>query len=247
MVPSVGLWLCLNLPLLFTDAKGVGQHDGQSDALDQPSSPVKLEPLWVAKQLGTGDAPNQRRPLPEMLDLDVDRNRRRLARGADEEEQQSTFSQSFENDTVTAPQPTEFDDGTTVGPGSGDGTNLHGNISSSDHDPPGLFNPFYPLVESSYSAYAVLFLGGLVLAVGVVGNMAVMCVVWNNYYMRSAWNYLLASMAFWDFLVLVLCLPVVILNQLSHRRILGDITCRMVPYMEVGGACVEVGGGRGSQ
>uniref|UniRef100_A0A8D3CGW5 G-protein coupled receptors family 1 profile domain-containing protein n=1 Tax=Scophthalmus maximus TaxID=52904 RepID=A0A8D3CGW5_SCOMX len=86
---------------------------------------------------------------------------------------------------------------------------------------------------SSYAAYAVLFLAGLVLAVGVVGNMAVMCIVWNNYYMRSAWNYLLASMAFWDFLVLVLCLPVVVVNQLSHRRILGDITCRMVPYMEV--------------
>lgn len=65
--------------------------------------------------------------------------------------------------------------------------------------------------------------------------------------MRSSWNYLLASMAFWDFLVLVLCLPVVVLNQLSHRRILGDITCRMVPYMEVGGAYVEVGGGKGSQ
>uniref|UniRef100_A0A8D3DCX4 G-protein coupled receptors family 1 profile domain-containing protein n=1 Tax=Scophthalmus maximus TaxID=52904 RepID=A0A8D3DCX4_SCOMX len=88
-------------------------------------------------------------------------------------------------------------------------------------------------IFSSYAAYAVLFLAGLVLAVGVVGNMAVMCIVWNNYYMRSAWNYLLASMAFWDFLVLVLCLPVVVVNQLSHRRILGDITCRMVPYMEV--------------
>ena len=82
----------------------------------------------------------------------------------------------------------------------------------------------------------MLGLGALVLALGVLGNMAVMCVVWNNYYMRSAWNYLLASMAFWDFLVLVFCLPVVVLNQLSHRRILSDITCRMVPYMEVGGA-----------
>uniref|UniRef100_A0A667WRJ9 G protein-coupled receptor 37 like 1 n=1 Tax=Myripristis murdjan TaxID=586833 RepID=A0A667WRJ9_9TELE len=114
-----------------------------------------------------------------------------------------------------------------------DENNHHGNASNPEHTNPGLFNPFYPLVESSYSAYAVLFLAGLVLAVGVVANMAVICIVWNNYYMRSAWNYLLASMAFWDFWVLVLCLPVVVINQLSHRRILGDITCRLVPYMEI--------------
>uniref|UniRef100_A0A3B4T3W9 G protein-coupled receptor 37 like 1 n=1 Tax=Seriola dumerili TaxID=41447 RepID=A0A3B4T3W9_SERDU len=201
MALSISLWLCLCLPLLFTDAKSVGQHDSQRDTVDKPH--VKLEPLWTTKQL-------------KMLDLDVEQHRR-LARGADEEEQQSTFSQSFENDSVTPPQVTEFHNVTRV----------------PNHDTPGLFNPFYPLVESSYAAYAVLFLAGLVLAVGVVGNMAVMCIVWNNYYMRSAWNYLLASMAFWDFLVLVLCLPVVVLNQLSHRRILGDITCRMVPYMEV--------------
>ncbi|KAM8755423.1 G-protein coupled receptor 37-like 1 [Acanthopagrus schlegelii] len=236
MTPWVGLWFCLYLPLLFTDAKSVGQPDSQLDIGDKPSSRVKLEPLWIAKQLRTqDDAPNQSLPLPELLDLDVDQHRR-LARGADEDEQQSTFSQSFENDSVTSPQATEFDNVTKASAGDDSGdhddTNLHGNASSSDHDGPGLFNPFYPLAESSYAAYAVLFLAGLVLAVGVVGNMAVMCIVWNNYYMRSAWNYLLASMAFWDFLVLVLCLPVVVLNQLSHRRILGDITCRMVPYME---------------
>lgn len=237
MAPSVSLWLCLYLPLLFMDAKSVRQHDSQHHALDKPSSRVKLDPLWITKT--RDDGPNQSLPLPELQDLDLDQNRR-MARGADEDEQQSTFSQSFENDSVTAPQPTEFDNETKVAAGDNSGDDnigLHGNASSSDHDAPGLFNPFYPLVESSYAAYAVLFLAGLVLAVGVVGNMAVMCIVWNNYYMRSAWNYLLASMAFWDFLVLVLCLPVVVLNQLSHRRILGDITCRMVPYMEVGGAC----------
>lgn len=217
MAPPVGILLVLFVPLLFTDAR----------SLDEPASPAKLEHLWTTKQTRTVSethSPDQSPPLPEMLDLDQPR---RLARGADEEEQQSTFSQSFENDSVTPPQVTEINSATG---------NDDGNTSSTDHGAPGLFNPFYPLMESSYSAYAVLFLAGLVLAVGVVGNMAVMCIVWNNYYMRSAWNYLLASMAFWDFLVLVLCLPVVVLNQLSNRRILGDITCRMVPYMEVGGA-----------
>uniref|UniRef100_A0A3Q1JDG5 G protein-coupled receptor 37 like 1b n=1 Tax=Anabas testudineus TaxID=64144 RepID=A0A3Q1JDG5_ANATE len=126
-------------------------------------------------------------PLADMLDLDVDQHRR-LARGADEEEQQSTFSQSFENDSVTTPQATELTNFTKAAAGDGgsdENVNLHGNTSNPDHGGPGLFNPFYPLAESSYAAYAILFLAGLVLAVGVVGNMAVMCIVWNNYYMRS--------------------------------------------------------------
>lgn len=245
MGPSVSLWLCLYLQLLFTNAKSVGQPDGEQDNMDKPPSYIKLIPVWTTKQLKSQSntyTPNQSLPLAEMLDLDVDQHRR-LARGADEEEQQSTFSHSYENDSVTTPQATELNNLTKVAAGDGgsdDDVNLPGNASNPDHNTPGLFNPFYPLAESSYAAYAVLFLAGLVLAVGVVGNMAVMCIVWNNYYMRSAWNYLLASMAFWDFLVLVLCLPVVVLNQLSHRRILGDITCQMVPYMEVGGAYVEV-------
>lgn len=237
MAPSVSLCLCLQL--LLTGAKNIGQHGN----MDKSPFNGKLEAVWTTKQLKTQNNTyklEQSLPLPEVVDLDVDQHHRQ-ARGTDEEEQQSTFSQSFENDSVTAPQATKFNNLTKLAAGKRgyyDDVDLHGNASSSDHNAPGLFNPFYPLVESSYVAYAILFLAGLVLAVGVVGNMAVMCIVWNNYYMRSAWNYLLASMAFWDFLVLVLCLPVVVLNQLSNRRILGDITCRMVPYMEVGGAYV---------
>ncbi|XP_056447194.1 G-protein coupled receptor 37-like 1 [Gadus chalcogrammus] len=159
----------------------------------------------------------------------------RLARSAGEEEE-STFGQSFESDWVTTPQDTDI---TSAPEQAGEDSGHHGNSSiPPDHHgnssgPPGPLRPSSPLEEGSAAGYAMLGLGALVLALGVLGNMAVMCVVWNNYYMRSAWNYLLASMAFWDFLVLVFCLPVVVLNQLSHRRILSDITCRMVPYMEM--------------
>lgn len=245
MAPSVGLWLCLYLQLLFTDAKSVGQHDREHDNMENPPSHLKLIPVWTTAQLRSQkntNIPNQSPALPKALGLDVDEHRR-MARGADTEDQQPTSSS--ENESVTAPQATELNNLTKVAAGNSgnadDDFGHRGNMSHPDHVGPGLFNPFYPLAESSYAAYAVLFLAGLVLAVGVVGNMAVMCIVWNNYYMRSAWNYLLASMAFWDFLVLVFCLPVVVLNQLSHRRILGDITCCMVPYMEVGVMSVRLG------
>ncbi|XP_058499617.1 G-protein coupled receptor 37-like 1 [Solea solea] len=233
MSPPVFLWTCVLLPLLCTQANSVAKLNSRGNAIDKPSPPLWSGRVKVQDDTHTSD----QSLLTELLDLDGEQ-RHRLARGTDEDEQQSTFGQSFENDFVTTPQVTALNNATSVAAAGGDGGDvnddrLHGNTSISNDDVAGFFNPFYPVVESSYVAYAVVVVAGLVLAVGVVGNMVVMCVVWNNYYMRSAWNYLLASMAFWDFLVLVLCLPVVVLNHLTHRRILGDVTCRMVPYMEV--------------
>ncbi|XP_074833689.1 G-protein coupled receptor 37-like 1 [Carettochelys insculpta] len=96
-----------------------------------------------------------------------------------------------------------------------------------------LQNPLYPVTENSYSAYAVMFLSLVVFAVGIIGNLAVMCIVWHNYYLKSAWNSILASLALWDFLILFFCLPVVIFNELTKKRLLGDVSCRIVPFMEV--------------
>lgn len=96
-----------------------------------------------------------------------------------------------------------------------------------------IHNPLFPITDSSYSAYGILFLAFVVFAFGIVGNLAVMCIVWQNYFMRSAWNYFLASLAFWDFLVLCFCLPVVVFNELTNKRLLGDFSCKVVPYIEV--------------
>uniref|UniRef100_A0A8D2NBJ8 G-protein coupled receptors family 1 profile domain-containing protein n=1 Tax=Zonotrichia albicollis TaxID=44394 RepID=A0A8D2NBJ8_ZONAL len=96
-----------------------------------------------------------------------------------------------------------------------------------------MHNPLYPVTEGSYSAYAVVFLSLVVFTVGIVANLAVMCIVWHNYYMKSAWNSILASLAFWDFLILFFCLPVVIFNEITKKRLLGDVSCRIVPFMEV--------------
>lgn len=94
-------------------------------------------------------------------------------------------------------------------------------------------NPLFPLTEESYSAYAVMLLALVVFSVGIVGNLALMCIVWHNYYLKNTWNCVLASVAFWDFVVLFFCLPVVIFNELTKRRLMGDLSCRIVPYVEV--------------
>ncbi|XP_040267825.1 prosaposin receptor GPR37 [Bufo bufo] len=94
-------------------------------------------------------------------------------------------------------------------------------------------NPFYPLTEDSYGAYAVMCLSIIIFVIGIMGNMAVMCIVCHNYYMRSISNSLLANLAFWDFLIIFFCLPLVIFHELTKKWLLEDFSCKIVPYIEV--------------
>ncbi|XP_042365619.1 G-protein coupled receptor 37-like 1 [Plectropomus leopardus] len=97
----------------------------------------------------------------------------------------------------------------------------------------GLLNPLFPVTDGSYWAYAVMLLALVLFAAGIVGNLALMCIVWHSFYLKSAWNCILAGLAFWDFLVLFFCLPVVVFHELTLKRLLGDLSCRLVPYLEV--------------
>ncbi|XP_069801262.1 G-protein coupled receptor 37-like 1 [Dendropsophus ebraccatus] len=98
---------------------------------------------------------------------------------------------------------------------------------------PKLINSLYPVSENSLSAYGVLLLSLVVFAVGIVGNLSIMCIVWHSLSMKSAWDSILAGVALWDFLLLFFCLPVVVFQEITHRRLLGFLSCRIVPYLEV--------------
>ncbi|XP_023137244.1 G-protein coupled receptor 37-like 1 [Amphiprion ocellaris] len=97
----------------------------------------------------------------------------------------------------------------------------------------GLLNPLFPVTDGSYLAYTVMLLALVLFAAGIVGNLALMCIVWHSFYLKSAWNCVLAGLAFWDFLVLFFCLPVVVFHELTLTRLLGDLSCKLVPYLEV--------------
>ncbi|KAI5607186.1 prosaposin receptor GPR37L1 [Silurus asotus] len=94
-------------------------------------------------------------------------------------------------------------------------------------------NPLYPVTGDSYGAYAVMLLALVVFAVGVVANLAVTCAVWHNHYQQNARTCVLASLALWDLAVIFFCLPVVIFHELTKRRLMGDVSCRLVPFIEV--------------
>ncbi|KAM3620686.1 uncharacterized protein V6R79_000599 [Siganus canaliculatus] len=151
---------------------------------------------------------------------------RRVSRGAKD---RSSWSRDQQTPRGAGP-PRRYEDpyfttsappgnSSSSGSGSGPGT--------------GLLNPLFPVTDGSYWAYAVMLLALLLFAAGIVGNLALMCIVWHNFYLKSTWNCILAGLAFWDFLVLFFCLPVVIFHELTLKRLLGDLSCRLVPYLEV--------------
>ncbi|XP_036376292.1 prosaposin receptor GPR37-like [Megalops cyprinoides] len=94
-------------------------------------------------------------------------------------------------------------------------------------------NPFYPITSESYGAYAILCVSVIIFTVGVIGNISTMCIVCHNYYMRSISNSLLANLAFWDFVVVVVCLPLVVYQELTKSWLLGEFSCKLVSYIEV--------------
>lgn len=94
-------------------------------------------------------------------------------------------------------------------------------------------NPFYPVTPESYGAYAVMITAALILSVGIIGNVSIMCIVCHNYYMRNICNSLLANLALWDFVIIFFCLPLVVFHAITKDWLLGELSCRIIPYLEV--------------
>ncbi|AWP07918.1 putative prosaposin receptor GPR37-like [Scophthalmus maximus] len=94
-------------------------------------------------------------------------------------------------------------------------------------------NPFFPVTAETWGAYVVTILAVVIFSLGILGNVSVMCIVCHNYYMRSISNSLLANLALWDFVIVFFCLPLVVFHELTKNWLLGEFSCRIIPYLEV--------------
>lgn len=96
-----------------------------------------------------------------------------------------------------------------------------------------LKNPFYPVTSETYGAYVILIISVIIFSIGILGNITIMCIVCHNYYMRSISNSLLANLALWDFIIIFFCLPLVVFHELTKDWLLGEFSCKIIPYIEV--------------
>ncbi|XP_041356649.1 orexin receptor type 1-like [Gigantopelta aegis] len=86
----------------------------------------------------------------------------------------------------------------------------------------------------SPSIYLWLFviLSAGVFALGLLGNVLVWFAVWRNPRMRSATNVFLVNLAVADFLVILVCLPPTVLNDVTGQWLLGQEMCKAIQYLQ---------------
>lgn len=89
-----------------------------------------------------------------------------------------------------------------------------------------------PQVEQIVSL-AVPILFGIIVVVGLLGNLLVVIVVTANQQMRSTTNLLIINLALADLLFIVLCVPFTAVDYMLPYWPFGDVWCKMVQYLIV--------------
>ncbi|XP_013922884.1 PREDICTED: neuropeptide Y receptor type 4-like [Thamnophis sirtalis] len=79
-------------------------------------------------------------------------------------------------------------------------------------------------------AYSIL------IAVGLTGNLCLVCVIVQQKEMRNVTNIFIANLSFSDILVSLVCMPVTVIYTLMDHWILGEVVCKVSPFVQ----CVSV-------
>lgn len=80
---------------------------------------------------------------------------------------------------------------------------------------------------------AVPILFGIIVVVGLLGNLLVVIVVMANQQMRSTTNLLIINLALADLLFIVFCVPFTAVDYMLPYWPFGDVWCKMVQYLIV--------------
>ena len=79
--------------------------------------------------------------------------------------------------------------------------------------------------------FIVLFF--IVFVVGLTGNVMVCYCVWKSNHMKTVTNYFLVNLAVADFLVILLCLPPSVIQDVTQSWFLGSAMCKIFVYLQV--------------
>ncbi|XP_066495835.1 neuropeptide Y receptor type 4-2-like [Tiliqua scincoides] len=75
-----------------------------------------------------------------------------------------------------------------------------------------------------------------VIAVGLIGNLCLVCVIVQQKEMRNVTNIFIANLSCSDILMSLVCMPVTVIYTLMDRWILGEVLCKASPFVQ----CVSV-------
>ncbi|XP_053257542.1 neuropeptide Y receptor type 4-2-like [Podarcis raffonei] len=75
-----------------------------------------------------------------------------------------------------------------------------------------------------------------VIAVGLIGNLCLVCVIIQQKEMRNVTNIFIANLSCSDILMSLVCMPVTVIYTLMDRWILGEVLCKASPFVQ----CISV-------
>ncbi|XP_025110290.1 orexin receptor type 2-like [Pomacea canaliculata] len=76
--------------------------------------------------------------------------------------------------------------------------------------------------------------------VGLVGNSLVCFAVWRNHNMRTVTNVFIVNLAVGDFMVILLCLPPTLVQDVSNTWFMGAVMCKALLFLQNASVSVSV-------
>ncbi|KAL4656897.1 gastrin-releasing peptide receptor-like [Arapaima gigas] len=111
-------------------------------------------------------------------------------------------------------------------------------VSSSDMENASLAEGREPLVW--YPGIAIAALYGLVILVGLVGNITLMRIFCTVKSLRNVPNLFMSSLALGDLVLLVTCAPVDASRYLADEWLFGRVGCKLIPFIQFTSVGVSV-------
>ena len=81
--------------------------------------------------------------------------------------------------------------------------------------------------------WCLIALYAVVFVVGLIGNFLVCYVVWRNKSMQTVTNYFIVNLSVADLLVILVCLPPTVLEDVTETWYIDSAMCKVVKYFQV--------------
>ena len=109
----------------------------------------------------------------------------------------------------------------------GDAANGHNGIGPSD-----VILDIYEFELGAFE-WSLALVSSLIFFVGIVGNLLVILVVLKNSHMRTITNIFILNLAIGDFLVILICLPYTMINDITGNWWFGNLMCKLMIQVQV--------------
>ncbi|BFZ16476.1 hypothetical protein BsWGS_19515 [Bradybaena similaris] len=107
-------------------------------------------------------------------------------------------------------------------------------------DEPTYFDHLYQHIAPKDFEWVFIIPYFLTFIVGLVGNALVCWAVWRNHNMRTVTNVFIVNLAVGDFMVILVCLPPTLIQDVIETWFLGTWCCKAVLYLQTAAVCVSV-------